>query len=159
MDSYILAIPNGQKKRTLGYLKQNWIEYKAYPSMDGFFEVRFIGLDDDGFRSIANKLKQQGVTIIGADSQLTERKIMKLADLINEQQFHDENDIIEDLKKILKTWETKDYASPEERFQEYYLDIEELVEDYEEEAVMDRPDLSHVNEQKLKNLIRKVIRQ
>ena len=55
--------------------------------MDGFFDVRFPGMDEDGFRDIANKLKQQGVTIIGADEVLTEKKIMKLTDVITEDFF------------------------------------------------------------------------
>ena len=86
---YKLAIPNRQKKRTLGYLKQKWIEFKEFPSIEGFFDIAFPGLDEEGFRNIVLKLKQQGVTIIGADNQLTERKIMKLADLLNEAQAHD----------------------------------------------------------------------
>ena len=91
---YTLGIPDRQKKRTLGYLKQSWIEFEESPAMDGFFDVRFPGMDEDGFRDIANKLKQQGVTIIGADEVLTERKIMKLTDLITENfsKNLDEND-------------------------------------------------------------------
>tara|TARA_R110000824_G_scaffold55565_1_gene152957 strand:+ start:222 stop:719 length:498 start_codon:yes stop_codon:yes gene_type:complete len=165
MDSYILAIPNGQKKRTLGYLKQQWVDFKEYPSMDGFFEVRFLGISEDEFRDLSLKLKQQGVTLIGADSALTENKIMKLTDLMNEQNVMEgkELDIIEDLKHILKQWETKDYISPEERFQEYFLDIEELVEDYEEEVELNKhdvaSDISSMNEQKLRRLIQKLIRE
>ena len=40
-------------------------------------------------------------------------------------------DIMFDLKNILKKWETKRYDSAEERYKEYFLDIEELVKDYE----------------------------
>ena len=116
---YTLGIPDRQKKRTLGYLKQNYINFEEHPSMDGFFDVRFPELDNEGFVDIVNRLKQQGVTIIGADSQLTERKIMKLAKLLNEQ-FNLEDDtssqgfesdmakdIIMDLKKMLNTFSTK----------------------------------------------------
>ena len=73
---YTLGIPDRQKKRTLGYLKQNYINFEENPSMNGFFDLRFPGMDEEEFRNIVNRLKQQGVTIIGADSQLTERKII-----------------------------------------------------------------------------------
>ena len=39
-------------------------------------------MDEDEFKDITFKLKQQGVTVIGADSQLTEDNIMKLVNLI-----------------------------------------------------------------------------
>ena len=87
---YTLGIPNRQRKRTLGYLKQNWINFEVNPSLDGFFDLIFPELDEEGFRDITNKLKQQGVTYFGADSQLTERKIMKLTKILGEQ----------DLKKV-----------------------------------------------------------
>ena len=67
---------------------------------------------------------------------------MKLTDLITEIPSPDENNLIDDLKKILQVWERKQYNSDQERWQEYFLDIEELVEDYEEEEVMNRPDLT-----------------
>jgi len=149
---YTLGIPNRQKRRALGYLKQNFIDFKENPGMEGFFDLSFPELDEDGFKNIVNKLKNQGVSLIGADSQLTENKIMKLTDLMNEQalgydvknyplggkegssQGFESNaldDILHDLKNILKTWETKRYDSAEERYKEYFLDIEELVKDYE----------------------------
>jgi hypothetical protein len=147
---YTLAIPNSLKKRTLGFLKQNWINFDEHSSVGGFFDISFPDLDEGGFRDISLKLKQQGVTLIGADTQLTEKKIMKLADLINEQDLgkkvyplgnddgpsqgfksNDAEEILVDLKNMLKSWETKTYDSPEERYKEYYLDIEDLVKDYE----------------------------
>ena len=60
---YTLGIPDRQKKRTLGYLKQNYINFEEHPSMDGFFDVRFPELDNEGFVDIVNRLKQQGVTM------------------------------------------------------------------------------------------------
>ena len=140
---YTLGIPNSQKKRTLGYLKQNWINFEEHPSMEGFFDVIFSELDEDGFRNIVNLLRQQGVTIIGADTQLTERKIMKLSKIFREQyKIEDDEssqgfesdiakDIIQDLKRTLDVWKTKKYDSAEERFTEYAQDIEELVDEYE----------------------------
>ena len=181
---YTLGIPDRQKKRTLGYLKQNYINFEEHPSMDGFFDVRFPELDNEGFADIVNRLKQQGVTIIGADSQLTERKIMKLAKLLNEQ-FNLEDDtssqgfesdmakdIIMDLKKMLNTFSTKKYDSPEQRYQEYFDDIQQLVDEYESQmdpghsgamsdddamkaAMYDAPD--RIFERKIREKIRKEI--
>jgi len=162
MYAYILGIPDSQKKRALGFLKKSWVEFEEHPSIDGFFEVRFLNMDEEEFRRIVNQLKQQGAgPLIGADTYLTERKIMKLADLINEQQGprDDAGDIIESLKNILKTWETKDYDNPEERYQEYFLDIEELVQDFEEELVMNKPDLADLKENKMRKKIRSEIKK
>ena len=157
---YTLGIPDRQKRRTLGYLKQNWINFEESPSMEGFFDIIFPDMDEYDFRDITNKLKQQGVTIIGADKQLTNKSIMKLSDLMNEQNItEDESDIIEDLKRILKTWETKEYDSPEDRYQEYFLDIQELVEDYEEEMVLNKPDLTNLSEARKRKFIRKELKR
>ena len=184
---YTLGIANRQRQRTLGYLKQNYINFEEHPSMDGFFDLRFPDMDEEGFRSITMKLKQQGVTIIGADTQLTERKIMKLTKLLAEQEskkvysLEDDpssqgfssnaaEDIIFDLKNMLKVWATKKYDSAEDRYTEYALDVEELIKDYEmgmthdyedreddyamHKTMMDAPDLY---EQKIRNKIRKEI--
>ena len=187
---YTLGIPNRQKRRALGYLKQSWINFEEHPSMEGFFDLIFPELDEDGFKNIVNKLKQQGVTIIGADSQLTERKIMKLTKLLKEQDlkkvcsleddpssqgFESDvaKDIIIDLKRTLETWRTKKYDSAEDRYQEYALDIEELVDEYERgmtrdyedrdddfamhKTMMDAPSSMDLQEQKIRNKIRKEI--
>ena len=179
---YTLGIPDRQKRRTLGYLKQSYIDFEERPSMEGFFDVSFPGMDEDAFRDIVMKLKQQGVTVIGADEKLTERKMKKLTDLMNEQAlgytsdiqnyplgddegpsqgFHSDElkDILIDLKNILHTWQTKQYADDKSRWEEYYMDIDELVTDFEEEAVMDRPTSYALQEEKLRKVIRKMIRQ
>ena len=162
---YTLGIPDRQKRRTLGYLKQQWIEFEESPSMGGFFNLSFPELDEEGFRNIAVKLKRQGVSILGADEQLTERKIMKLTDLITEIPNLDETydmKILGELKRILKVWNTKAYASDKDRWEEYYLDIEELVEDVEENETMNTPSpsqLANLSEQMLRKLIRKTIRE
>ena len=89
---FTLGIPIKQKRRTLGYLSNEYfpggmkklgqqVPYEILSSDDGFFELGFPGMDEDEFRSITFQLKQQGVTIIGADSQLTE-KTMKLVNLV-----------------------------------------------------------------------------
>ena len=54
---YTLGIPDRQKRRTLGYLKQQYIEFEENPSMEGFIDVSFPGMDEDAFRNIVLKLK------------------------------------------------------------------------------------------------------
>ena len=164
---YTLGIADRQRRRTLGYLKQNWSEFEESPSMDGFFDLRFPDMDEEGFRSITMKLKQQGVTIIGADEELTERKIMKLTDLIKEDfsKNLDENEgdnLIMALKNILQVWQVKSYPDDKTRWEEYYMDIDELVQDFEEERSMDTPSpsqLANLQERKVRKAIRKLMRQ
>ena len=164
---YTLGIPDRQKRRTLGYLKQQWIEFEENPAMEGFFDVSFPGMDEDAFRNIVMKLKQQGVTTIGADKELTERNIMKLTNLIKEDFSTnlDEdtfNPVVDTLKQILQKWEMKKYDSDRQRWEEYYMDIEELISDFEEQQSMkgiqiDAP--RSMQEQKVRNLIRKTLRK
>ena len=164
---YTLGIPDRQKRRTLGYLKQQFVDFEENPSMEGFFDVSFPGMDEDAFRNIVMKLKQQGVTVIGADEKLTERKIMKLTDLIKEDfsknlNESDADSLIIALKNILQVWQTKQYADDKSRWEEYYMDIVELVEDFEEDRSIDTPALSQLaslQEEKVRKLIRKTIRQ
>ena len=162
---YTLGIPDRQKRRTLGYLKQQFIDFKENPSMEGFFDISFPGMDEDAFRNIVTKLKQQGVTVIGADEELTERKIMKLTDLLKEAPTLEEmenNPLLNALKRTVQSWSTKQYPNDKVKAEEFILDIEELIEDFEEEATMrsiavDAPD--RLQEQKLRELIRRTIRQ
>ena len=63
------------------------------------------------------------------------------------------------LEDILEEWEEKEYESDEARWNEYYLDIEELVEDYKENQSIDRPDTDIQTEQKLRKLITKIIQE
>jgi len=164
---YTLGIPDRQKRRTLGYLKQQFVDFKENPSMEGFFDISFPGMDEDAFKNIVIKLKQQGVTVIGADEELTERKIMKLTDLIKEEfsknlNESDADSLIMALKNTLQVWQTKQYADDKSRWEEYYMDIVELVEDYEEERAMDTPvpsQLASLQEEKVRKLIRRTIRQ
>ena len=90
---FTLGIPLKQKRRTLGYLSNEYfpggmkklgqvVDYKILSTDDGFFQLGFPGMDEDEFRNITMRLKQQGVTIIGADTQLTENDIMKLVNLV-----------------------------------------------------------------------------
>ena len=58
--------------------------------------------------------------------ELTEQ-IKQIKRLLGEQGTPAENNIIDELRDILKTWETKDYPSAEVRYRTYYRDIENLI--------------------------------
>ena len=129
------------------------------------------------FKDIVHLLKANGITTIGADEQLSERKIMKLVDLLKEQESPEENNIIDRLKDILETWRKQEYRGGLdtcERAAQYDLDIEELIEEFtdpdfmpndrsgqmsddEADELMTKGD--YLQEQKLRKLIRKVIRK
>ena len=159
---YTLGIPDRQKRRTLGYLKQQFIDFKENPSMEGFFDISFPGMDEDAFRNIVTKLKQQAVTVIGADEQLTERKIMKLTDLLKEAPTLEEmenNPLLNALKRTVQSWSTKRYNTDREKWEEFALDIEELIQDYEEQQEYDRGFYTEGKKDKIRKLIRKTIRQ
>ena len=159
---YTLGIPDRQKRRTLGYLKQQFIDFKENPSMEGFFDISFPDMDEDAFRNIVTKLKQQGVTVIGADEELTERKIMKLTDLLKEAPTLEEmenNPLLNALKRTVQSWSTKRYNTDREKWEEFALDIEELIQDYEEQQEYDRGFYTEGKKDKIRKLIRKTIRQ
>ena len=159
---YTLGIPDRQKRRTLGYLKQQFIDFKENPSMEGFFDISFPGMDEDAFRNIVTKLKQQGVTVIGADEELTERKIMKLTDLLKEAPTLEEmenNPLLNALKRTVQSWSTKRYNTDREKWEEFALDIEELIQDYDEQQEYDRGFYTEGKNDKIRKLIRKTIRQ
>ena len=91
---FTLGIPLKQKRRTLGYLSNEYFpggmkklgqqvpyEIISTDREGGFFVISFPDMDEYEFRNITFQLKQQGVTVIGADSQLTE-KTMKLVNLV-----------------------------------------------------------------------------
>ena len=162
---YTLGIQNRQYKRctqVLGPENANPIEYDAVDQGDGFYLFSFPEMDEYEFKDIVMLLKNNGITTLGADEQLSERKIMKLTDLLKENEnpnrMESADDIIDALEKILETWETKEYESDEARWNEYYLDIEDLVTDYKENQSIDMPDTT-LQEQKLRKLIQKVIKQ
>jgi len=164
---FTLGIPISQYRRTTRVLQHGRstpIDFDFQKQDKDFYIFEFSDIGIDEFKSIIYLLKRNGVTTIGADDQLTERKIMKLTDLI-EQYTPDDverpsqgfeqgdalssaDDIIDKLKYILKVWEEKEYNSDKERYEEYYMDIEDLVTDYEENQSIDRPDVS-INESKI----------
>ena len=150
---YILGIPERQYRRTtqvLGHESAEPIEYNSEKQDDGFYLFQFPNCDEFKFREIVNLLKRNGVTTIGADTQLTEKKIMKLSNLIkkplHEQGSPDENDLIDILKNALEKMESQNYRGGGfeacELSNHYLEEIREIIEDYEEETIMNRPDLS-----------------
>ena len=162
---FTLGIPNRQYRRAtqvLGPESADPISYEAHKQDDGFYLFSFPNIDEYDFKDIVLLLKNNGITTIGADTELTERKIMKLTDLLKEQPSPDENDLLDILKRTLESWEKPEYRGGVEdceKSDHYFEDINDIIEDYEEEEVMNRPDLSNLQEQKLRKLIRKTIRQ
>ena len=161
---FTLGIPDNQYRRAtqvLGPANPNPIEYDTVDQEDGFFVFNF-NVDFDEFQDIVTLLQNNGITTLGADEQLSERKIMKLTDLLKENEnpnrMESADDIIDALEKILETWETKEYASDRERYEHYYLDIEDLVTDYKENLTLDMPD-TDIQEENLRKLIRKMLQE
>ena len=162
---YQLGIPKLHYRRAtqvLGWEHDTVINYDSIEQDDGFWLFSFPDSDEYDFKDIVMLLKRNGISTIGGDTELTERKIMKLTDLLYEHPSPDENNLIDTLKHILESWENPDYRGGVESCQKsdhYFEDIRELIEDYEEEEVMNRPDLSDLNEQQIRKIIRKTIRE
>ena len=165
---FTLAIPKSQQRRAnkvLGHSRSTPIHFDFYKQEDGFYIFEF-DEDYDNFKDIVLLLKTNGVTTIGADEQLTESKskMKKLTHLYEQltsnypmgdegpsQGFNEPGsspetaeEIITVLKNYLKEWETKEYKSDRDRYEQYYIDIETLVEDYEENKFLDQEDVSDV---------------
>ena len=166
---YALGIPISQYRRTtqvLGHESSKPIYYEDEQQDADFYLFKFPNIDEFEFRDIVMLLKGNGIVTIGADTQLTERKIMKLVDILNEQESPEDNSNIEEaqgiikkLKMILDTWQTKKYNNDQERWEMYYLDIEELVDDYEEEMSMKGITMDSPMNEGLKKLVRKEIKK
>ena len=162
---YALGIPISQYRRctqVLGHESSEPIEYEAEKQDSDFYLFSFPSVDEYDFREIVMLLKGNGISTIGADTQLTERKIMKLVDILNEQESPKDNEDLEEasgiinrLKQILETWQTKEYNNDKERWEMYYLDIQELVEDYEEELSMQGITMDSPLNERLKSTIKK----
>ena len=187
---YTLGIPNRQYRRAtqvLGPENANPIEYEAIDQDDGFYLFSFPEMDEFEFQEIVELLNQNGVTTIGADNQLTEKKIMKLTDLLKEQynqsypnDYGDigEGDLIQRLKLTLESWRKPTYRGGGldtcERSSQYDLDIEELIEEFIDPEFKSSDDRASnlsdeesdelitkgdIQEQKLRKLVRKIIKQ
>ena len=151
---FTLGIPERQYRRTtqvLGPESADPIEYNAINQNDGFYVFSF-DIDYDGFKDIVFLLKKNGITTIGADDQLTERKIMKLKDLLEQNEkpsnrMETAEDVIVKVDEIIT--DNPDTA----------LDLlSDMIEDFYENQSIDRPD-TNLQEKKLKKLIQTVIKE
>ena len=173
-----LGIPKRHYRRAtmvLGPESANHIEYESTLQDDGFYMFSFPEADEFAFRNIANSLNAAGVLTVGDDETLTERKIMKLTDLLKEEKSSSflnqntpspgENGLIDILKRTIESWEKPSYRGGIEgceKSNHYFDDLSDIIEDYEEDLSIDTPapsDLSNLQEQKLRKLIIKTIRQ
>ena len=162
---YTLGIPISQYRRctqVLGHESAKPIPYESEKQDEDFYLFKFPNIDEYDFKDIVMLLKGNGISTIGADTQLTERKIMKLVDILNEQEGPEDNQnleeaqgIIERLKKTLEGWQTRKYSNDQERWEMYFLDIQELVEDYEEEVSMRGITMDSPMNESIKKLVKK----
>ena len=113
---FALGIPKRQYRRTtqvLGPYMSTPTNYNAIKQDDGFYLFTFPDADENEFRNLVDLLKRNGITTIGADSQLTEKRIMKLADLI--RPLHEEEEKgkkgAEAAKKLIAKLREKTYRS------------------------------------------------
>tara|TARA_Y100000361_G_scaffold144193_1_gene152026 strand:+ start:109 stop:606 length:498 start_codon:yes stop_codon:yes gene_type:complete len=163
--SFKIGIPKRYYRRTTQVLsseRSTPIYYDAEKQDDGFYLFSFPHVDEYDFKDIIKLLNNNGVLTVGDDKILSEKKIMKLTDLLKEEPSPDENDLLDMVKNILEKSKKTRYRDDKEALENLQLDLEELIEDYEEEEVMDRPNFSDINEAskiKLKNLIRQVIKK
>ena len=150
---FTLGIPNRQYRRTtrvLGHEGSFPIEYEFKKQEDGFYVFNF-DVDYDEFLDIVLLLKRNGITTIGADDQLTERNIMKLTDLLEQNKrpnrMESAEDVIERVDEIIT--DNPDTA----------LDLlENMIEDFYENRSIDNPDTS-LQETKLKKLIKILVKE
>ena len=168
-----------QASRVKKYLDVKYmdLEYTAERDGMGFVQFEFPTLDEEEFKNLVFLLKRMdGVTLMGADSQLTETKIMKLANLLKENPNVGRSipnpETANELQRILKVWSNKEYRDDRTKWEEYGSDIAELVQVWEDEInekqqsdremEMGTAQLSFYNEskeQKVRKLIRKTLRK
>ena len=151
---FTLGIPNRQYRRTTQVLRSemaNPIEYEAVDQKDGFYLFSFPDIDEFDFREAVLLLKQNGVTTIGADEQLSERKIMKLTNLLKEEE--QQNNRMETAEDVIVMVDEIITDNPDTA-----LDLlSDMVEDFYENQSIDRPD-TDLSEKKLRKLIQNIIK-
>ena len=147
---FTLGIPLRQYRRTTQVLSNKAdrpIEYNAIKQEDGFYVFNFPNVDYYVFKDIVLLLKSNGITTIGADEQLSEKKIMKLANLLKEES-PEENNFIDDIRMALEK-NRELFNNP------MFKTISDIIKNYEiggdEERTMNMPSLT---EQKLRKLIK-----
>ena len=153
-----LAVHGKDIKRTNNVLKNDMsepLDYDYYKQDDGFYMLNFKGIDYDDFKDIVILLKNNGVNAIGGDKtpeEMNERNIIKLADLIKEQQEEERPNRMETAEDVIEMVDEIITDNPNTA-----LDLlSDMVEDFYENQSIDRPD---VNEQKLRKIIRNIIQQ
>ena len=173
---YTLGTSEGtQSNRVKKYLDVKYmnLEYTAKPDGEGFVMFRFPTLDEEEFRNMVFLLKRlDGVTLMGVDTQLTEKSIMKLTNLINEfaptKEEKNRPKYLESLESHLSNWKRKEYRDDKHRAEMYYEDMKGLVEIWKEELDDDTESgafdqtnkmASELQESKVRRLIRKSIRK
>jgi len=190
-----LACPKGvHDDRVIAYLKNekelmDYQDFQRESDDEGLVHYIFPGMEEDNFRYIVIQLQNQGVTMIGTDTQLTERKIMKLTDLIKEENAGANTDMsdypnaysadesgwipVSKLEQILGEWNNKHqsgyYRDPQHRADEYMMDIEGLVDfwknyysdeqDKKAKQTQDEPISSKFTEPLAEQRLRKLIRK
>ena len=162
-----------QSSRVKKYLDVKYmdLEYTAERDGMGFVQFEFPTLDEEEFRNMVFLLKRMdGVTLMGVDSQLTEKKIMKLTNLLKElaptTEEINQPKYLDELKRILQVWSTKEYRDDRTKWEMYGTDIQELVQvwedeinDKEEQQSYDRGFYTESKKDTVRKLIRKTIRQ
>ena len=153
-----LAVHGKDIKRTNNVLKNDMsepLDYDYYKQDDGFYMFNFKGIDYDDFKDIVILLKNNGVNAIGGNKtpeEMNERNIIKLADLIKEQQEEERPNRMETAEDVIEMVDEIITDNPDTA-----LDLlSDMVEDFYENQSIDRPD---VNEQKLRKIIRNIIQQ
>ena len=162
-----------QSKRVQKYLDVKYmdLEYNINPDGMGFVLFEFPTLDEEEFRSLVYLLKKiDGVTLMGTDTQLTEKNIMKLTNLIKEfaptTQDQNRPKYLEALRRMLKTWSRKEYKDDIDKWTQLGMDVQQIIdvweteiEDNEEQTAYDKGFYAEGKENKVRSLIRKTIRK
>ena len=161
---FTFAVPDTQHAdRSREYLKNNWIDFEENKDDDGYTHISFPGVGECEFEKFVIKLKNQGVTMIGVDTALTEKKIMKLAKLLEsplysfeENNETSEEDVVSQIKELLKDEDGTLGADPTSKF---WMAIADCIGDYDDRDDVVSTSVSETKEDKVRKVIRKIIRQ
>ena len=155
-----LAVHGKDIKRTNNVLKNDMsepLDYDYYKQDDGFYMLNFKGIDYDDFKDIVILLKNNGVNAIGGDKtpeEMNERNIIKLADLIKEQQEEERPNRMETAEDVIEMVDEIITDNPDTA-----LDLlSDMVEDFYENQSINRPD-TNLQEKKLKKLIKILVKE
>ena len=157
---FTLGIPERQYRRATQVLSNSRnkpIDYEERKQEDGFYMFRFPGVDYDEFKNIVLLLKGNGVTTIGADAQLTEKNIMKLANLIEIEGPEPEvGDVVGEIEGIINKYSVElQNITPLFKIVSDLKDLLSRIDDQKEDFYLktDLPE-NNITEQKLRKLIK-----